>query len=190
MIDDGSLIFNHADSITFTASINGNGTVTQSGTGTLILTGSNTYTGGTFVENGTLIVVSPCALPSGGELIVGSGAASLFANDSASTGIASTVSGGLPVPEPSGTCLLGFSAAGLLVFWIRKAKRTLAAIPLSLRAGHPPKEQDRARLHVANGEEKRPVGAESRHEGDADRAAAAAAMAMPPWRPPPRFPSR
>ncbi len=44
--------------------------------GTLILSASNNYTGGTFVEAGTLIVTNSEALPDGSSLIVGN--ASLF----------------------------------------------------------------------------------------------------------------
>ena len=52
--------------------------LTLTAAGELILAGSNGYTGGTAVEEGTLDVVAPNALPSGSNLSVGSGAASLF----------------------------------------------------------------------------------------------------------------
>ncbi len=50
--------------------------LTMSGTGgTLVLSGSDNYSGGTFVEAGTLIATNSEALPDGSSLIVGSGVA-------------------------------------------------------------------------------------------------------------------
>ena len=89
--------------------------------GTLILTGSDGYTGGTFVNAGTLLVQNPNAIPQGSSLSVGAGAASLFAGTmhpwSAAGGVvpgggdvaaASGNSAGAPpaVPEPGTLALL------------------------------------------------------------------------------------
>src|SRR5262249_45189244 len=54
VIDNGVLVFNRSDSVTFGGAISGTGSVAQIGTGTTILTGSNTYTGGTTISAGTL----------------------------------------------------------------------------------------------------------------------------------------
>ncbi|WP_147372366.1 autotransporter domain-containing protein [Henriciella barbarensis] len=54
--NDGSLIFNRSDALTFDGQITGSGRVSQTGTGTLRLTADHSYSGGTTVENGTLIV--------------------------------------------------------------------------------------------------------------------------------------
>ncbi len=43
--------------------ISGGGDLVKTGAGTLLLTGTNSYTGGTFVENGTLLTESTAALP-------------------------------------------------------------------------------------------------------------------------------
>ncbi|MBB3594213.1 outer membrane autotransporter protein [Rhizobium sp. BK529] len=56
VINSGALIFDRADSYTFSGLISGNGSVDQIGAGTMILTGSNTYTGPTSVAAGSLIV--------------------------------------------------------------------------------------------------------------------------------------
>ncbi len=74
LLDNGSLIFNHADSAAFSAVISGNGSVTQAGTGTLTLLGNNTYAGGTTIANGTLAVSADSNLgnPSG-TLSIGQG---------------------------------------------------------------------------------------------------------------------
>ncbi|MDQ8728877.1 autotransporter-associated beta strand repeat-containing protein [Bradyrhizobium sp. LHD-71] len=54
----GGGIFNTAADLTVTAVISGSGALTKFGAGTLTLTGTNTYTGGTFIDEGTLSVSS------------------------------------------------------------------------------------------------------------------------------------
>ena len=45
VLDNGALVFNHSDVLTFAPAISGNGSLRQTGTGVLTLPGSNTYTG-------------------------------------------------------------------------------------------------------------------------------------------------
>ena len=52
--DNGSLVFDRSDNVSFAGAISGNGSLTQAGTGTLTLTGNSTYTGGTAISAGTL----------------------------------------------------------------------------------------------------------------------------------------
>lgn len=52
--DNGTLQFNHTNSITYGGVISGTGKVQTFETGTVILTGNNTYSGGTSVNAGTL----------------------------------------------------------------------------------------------------------------------------------------
>ncbi len=52
--NNGLLIFDRGDVITFAGAIGGTGAMTMSGTGTLVLTGANTYGGGTLISAGTL----------------------------------------------------------------------------------------------------------------------------------------
>jgi autotransporter-associated beta strand protein len=54
IIDNGILIFDRSDALTFAGAISGTGNVTQNGTGTTILTGNNIYSGGTTINAGTL----------------------------------------------------------------------------------------------------------------------------------------
>ena len=54
--NNGALAFNRSDAITFGGTIRGTGRLRQIGRGTTVLTGRNTYTGGTFIESGTLQV--------------------------------------------------------------------------------------------------------------------------------------
>jgi autotransporter-associated beta strand protein len=52
--DNGSLVFNHTDAVTFSKAISGSGSLTQTGSGILTLTGTNSYTGPTTIGGGTL----------------------------------------------------------------------------------------------------------------------------------------
>ena len=54
--DDGALVFNRSDSVTFGGAISGTGGLTQVGSGTLILSGTNTYSGNTNVNAGRVLV--------------------------------------------------------------------------------------------------------------------------------------
>ena len=86
--DNGSLVFNHADSVAFSAVISGNGSVTQTGAGTLTLLGNNTYTGGTTINGGTLAVSADSNLgdPSG-TLSIGQGTLAVQASISSARNI-------------------------------------------------------------------------------------------------------
>jgi autotransporter-associated beta strand protein len=53
-VDNGALVFERSDVVTFPGVISGTGSVTQAGIGTAILTGNNTYSGGTTITAGTL----------------------------------------------------------------------------------------------------------------------------------------
>jgi outer membrane autotransporter protein len=52
VLDNGSLVFDRPDGVTFGGVISGTGKLTQSGGSPLILTGTNTYTGGTTITTG------------------------------------------------------------------------------------------------------------------------------------------
>jgi autotransporter-associated beta strand protein len=56
VVNNGSLIFNRAGSLTVPGAISGTGGLTQNGPGNLILTGASSYTGATQVNGGTLSV--------------------------------------------------------------------------------------------------------------------------------------
>jgi fibronectin-binding autotransporter adhesin len=57
--DNGILVWNRSDDVTFGGVISGFGSFVKMGAGKLTLTGTNTYTGATTVSNGTLVVTSP-----------------------------------------------------------------------------------------------------------------------------------
>jgi autotransporter-associated beta strand protein len=60
--DNGIVAFDRSDTLTYSNAISGTGQVGQIGTGRTILTGTNTYTGGTFINNGTLQVAADANL--------------------------------------------------------------------------------------------------------------------------------
>lgn len=59
--------------------------ITKTGSGTLVLSGVNTYSGGTTVNQGTLIVTDASALPTGTSLVVGAGGILVFDPSQAAT---------------------------------------------------------------------------------------------------------
>ena len=58
VVDNGTLAFDHSDTVTFASAISGSGAVQQVGTGTTVLSGHSSYTGGTEIVSGTLDVVA------------------------------------------------------------------------------------------------------------------------------------
>ena len=54
VVDNGTLVFEPADTVTLAGAISGNGSLTQGDAGTTILTGDSTYSGGTTISAGTL----------------------------------------------------------------------------------------------------------------------------------------
>jgi fibronectin-binding autotransporter adhesin len=62
VVDNGVLVFNRSDAVTFAGTISGAGAVTNAGAGTLSFTGAQTYTGPTTISGGTLALVGAGAL--------------------------------------------------------------------------------------------------------------------------------
>ena len=54
VVNNGALVFDRSDVMTFSGAISGSGAVTQLGPGATILTANNTYAGGTTISQGTL----------------------------------------------------------------------------------------------------------------------------------------
>ncbi len=71
VVDNGTLLFDRSNTLTFGGVISGSGSVQQNGTGTTTLSGTNTYTGGTTVNAGTLTVNNPQALGFGSVIVNG-----------------------------------------------------------------------------------------------------------------------
>jgi len=98
--DDGELIFNRSDDITYSSVISGAGSVTKGGAGSLTFTGANTYLGGTTVAEGTLLVENSLT----GDVVV---------NNGATLGGTSTISGLVTVNDGA-TIAPGSNAVGTL----------------------------------------------------------------------------
>jgi autotransporter-associated beta strand protein len=75
--DNGILIFDRSDAITYGSAISGTGILVKASSGTMTLTGANTLTGDTTVSNGTLVLVGTNSNfganlnIDGGKLVVG-----------------------------------------------------------------------------------------------------------------------
>ncbi|HSW24421.1 MAG TPA: autotransporter-associated beta strand repeat-containing protein, partial [Burkholderiaceae bacterium] len=68
--DNGALVFNRSDNLSYGGVISGTGSVTKNGAGVLTLTASNTYTGPTIINQGVLAFSSPNNLGTLGNRIV------------------------------------------------------------------------------------------------------------------------
>ncbi|MEJ1972875.1 MAG: autotransporter-associated beta strand repeat-containing protein [Lacunisphaera sp.] len=73
IIDNGALVFNRSDTVTFGNVVSGTGSLEQRGSGTLELTGANTHAGGTILTGGVLLVSSDANLGTAGGAITFNG---------------------------------------------------------------------------------------------------------------------
>ena len=100
--------------------LSGPGGLTLSGSGTLVLSGSSDYTGGTFVDDGTLIVTKNEAIADGSSFYVGDPTdLGLFFGQvtPASAGPASASSPTTAVPEPGTLALFVAGALAAFAAW-------------------------------------------------------------------------
>jgi autotransporter-associated beta strand protein len=73
VVDNGELVFDRSDNLSYAGAISGTGKVTQQGAGVLTLSGANTYTGGTTLAGGTLNLGSAGAIWSSGAITFAGG---------------------------------------------------------------------------------------------------------------------
>ncbi|MGA2063424.1 MAG: autotransporter-associated beta strand repeat-containing protein [Thermoguttaceae bacterium] len=109
VVDNATLMFSLSGTVTVANNISGNGNLTQAGLGTLVLTGSNTYTGGTYIDGGTLqLAGGPNRLPAGTEVTIRTGVLDLNGNNQfiGSLNNVSTGSGGGSSTVTLGTATL------------------------------------------------------------------------------------
>jgi fibronectin-binding autotransporter adhesin len=69
--NEGSLVFNRSDDVSFDGIVSGSGALAHIGSGTLLLTGANTYSGGTTVSGGILEIAERGALGTGSVTLDG-----------------------------------------------------------------------------------------------------------------------
>jgi outer membrane autotransporter protein len=65
IVNNGEINFDFTDTTTLSASVSGTGEIDKFGSGTLTLTGNNSYSGGTFIEGGTVVAAATNALGTG-----------------------------------------------------------------------------------------------------------------------------
>jgi autotransporter-associated beta strand protein len=93
---------------TVSADLSGHGGLTKGTGGRVVLSGVNTYAGGTVVNDGTLVVTNPKALPTGSSLMVGAAAIEIFASapaaaSASAAGPAATAAASVAASETSTT---------------------------------------------------------------------------------------
>jgi fibronectin-binding autotransporter adhesin len=77
-------MFSRSGTVTVANNVSGNGDLTQAGLGTVVLTGTNTYTGGTYIDGGTLqLAGGPDRLPVGTAVTLRTGVLDLNGNNQA-----------------------------------------------------------------------------------------------------------
>lgn len=74
IVNDGALVFNRSDDLTFDKTISGTGSVTQQGSGQLVFTRDQTYSGDTTVSAGALILNNGAQLTNTRQVTVAQGA--------------------------------------------------------------------------------------------------------------------
>jgi autotransporter-associated beta strand protein len=74
VVANGTLAFNHSDTVTFGTAISGTGGIAQLGTGVLIISGTSNSYATTSINRGTLRLGATNALPTASVLNIGSGA--------------------------------------------------------------------------------------------------------------------
>jgi MYXO-CTERM domain-containing protein len=115
-VDSGSTL-NVTGNISVTAG-NNQGGIIKTGLGMMVLSGSNNYTGGTTVNDGTLVVQTPDSLLDASNLSVGD--PMLLQHFGGAQAAASQPGfGGSAVPEPGTSALLAVAGLALLFRWRR-----------------------------------------------------------------------
>jgi fibronectin-binding autotransporter adhesin len=79
--DNGTLLFDRSDAISFTGVISGSGALVKNGSDTLTLSGANSYGGGTAINAGSVAVGNNSALGTG-MVVMAAGTTVVFANSS------------------------------------------------------------------------------------------------------------
>ncbi len=110
---------------TVSAELSGPGGLTKDTGGTLTISGDNSYSGGTVVNDGTLIVANASALPSGTSLTVEAGGIFLF---DASQAASSVSAAGLAAPSPATAAVSKASTPIVTARAGRSARRRVSTV--------------------------------------------------------------
>ncbi len=123
--NDGTLIFNRSDSVTFNGTISGNGGVIKRGVGTLVLNANNnSFSGPVVIENGILAVTSLNGIDSNSSLGDGLGGDGRISIGSGTTGATLRYTGGsysstdrpIDLAGTTGGATLDVSGSGTVYF--------------------------------------------------------------------------
>ncbi len=109
----------------------GGASLAKTGPGVLILSGTDTYSGGTYVDGGTLVATTAAAIPAGASLTVGAAGELIFdptadAAPQAGVATAPTEEGAALVPEPGTAVLL---AACVAAWGILRSRSRTSVFP-------------------------------------------------------------
>ena len=116
------IVTNSSDRLTISGQVVGSGGLLKAGAGTLILSGNdNLYSGGTDIDDGTLIVLSAGGLADG-NLTITPGGTLIFDPTVTSGPMVSAQAGPATVPEPSTLVLLLAGALLALFPGFRRAR--------------------------------------------------------------------
>lgn len=110
--NNGALVFNRSNMLTFGGAISGGGSVTKLGGGTLTLNGYNTYTGGTIISAGTLAFGFYGTIAETGSVTVGGGTFNLGNNRNQTIGALTVTSGSITGTGTSSLAVSSLSGAG------------------------------------------------------------------------------
>jgi fibronectin-binding autotransporter adhesin len=111
--NNGALVFNRSDDVTFGGVVSGAGSLTQAGSGTLTVTGANTHTGGTSISGGTLAVSGAGRLSSNATVTVAESGTLIYESGTNAGNNTHVVQGTTTVGVPGGVLrFLGSASAG------------------------------------------------------------------------------
>ena len=74
VVNNGQLVFNRSNAISFNGAMSGTGGLTKQGSGVLILSGTNSYSGETSIEAGALVIDAARAMSAASDYIIATGA--------------------------------------------------------------------------------------------------------------------
>ncbi|MEI8375032.1 MAG: TIGR03790 family protein [Planctomycetota bacterium] len=131
VIDNGTLVFNRAGTLSVTSPISGTGSVIQAGPGTTLLSGSNTYSGPTTISAGILQLGAAGAIPSGAGMGNVAVNGTLDLNGNSPTVNSLSGSGTVDNLAVAGACTLAVGANGATSTFSGSIKNTSGLVAMA-----------------------------------------------------------
>ncbi|MFC5392892.1 autotransporter domain-containing protein [Bosea vestrisii] len=104
VVNNGQLVFNRSNAISFNGAISGTGGLTKQGSGVLILSGANSYSGETSIEAGALVIDAARAMSAASDYMIATGA-QLQISDGLGAVTAASIAGAGAIQIGNGTTL-------------------------------------------------------------------------------------